>query len=158
MKRLLYACSFALIAGTMVLPGVAAAQSSFSQNVGCGLGSIALKERDTILHQVLAVTTNGILGNQTFGISSGTLECQRPAKFAQSEKLNVFVAANMDSLAMDIAAGHGESLVTLAELMEVPSEGRADFYASLQQNFRKIYTSSSIESADVIDNVAKVAL
>lgn len=158
MKRLLYVCSFALLAGTIALPGIAAAQSSFTQNVGCGLGSIAMKERDTILHQVLAVTTNGTFGNQTFGITSGTLECQKPAKFAENEKLNVFVAANMDNLAMDMAAGHGESLVTLAELMEVPAEGRDGFYSSLQQNFKKIYTSSSIESADVIDNIAKVAL
>lgn len=156
MKRLFLGFSFAIIAGTM-LASTAAAQSSFSQNVGCGLGSIAMKERDTILHQVLAVTTNGTFGNQTFGITSGTLECQKPAKFAENEKLNTFVAANMDDLAVDMAAGHGERLVTLAELMEVPSENRGEFYASLQQNFKNIYTSSGVESADVIDNVAKVA-
>lgn len=156
MKRLFLSCTFALMAGTM-LASEAAAQSSFTQNVGCGLGSIALKERDTILHQVLAVTTNGTFGNQTFGITSGTLECQRPAKFVENEKLNTFVAANMDSIAVDMAAGQGESLVTLAELMEVPADSRVEFYASLQQNFRGIYTSSGVESADVIDNIAKVA-
>lgn len=159
MKRLLYLCSFALLAGTIVLPGVAAAQSSYDTNTGCGLGNMLFQEigQDKTLFQILAVTTNGILGNQTFGITSGTLECQMPARFVENEKLNTFVAANMDSLAMDMAAGNGESLVTLAELMEVPAESRAGFYASLQQNFKKIYTSADIESAGVIDNIAKVA-
>lgn len=157
MKRLLQVCSLALLAGTM-LAGEAVAQNAFTQNVGCGLGSIALKERDTVVHQVLAVTTNGILGNQTFGITSGTLECQRPANFVENEKLNTFVAANMDSLALDMAAGHGESLLTLAELMEVPSGERPGFYSALQQNFRAIYASSDIESGALIDNIARAAL
>jgi len=74
-----------------------------------------------------------------------------------NEKLKNFVAANMETLAQDMAAGNGESLVTLAELMEVPAEKRGAFYASVQANFTKIYTSSDVQSAEVIDNIAKAA-
>lgn len=159
MKRLVISgCALALLFGVAALPGIASAQSTFGKNVGCGLGSIIMKEKDGTIYQVLAVTTNGTLGNQTFGITSGTLECQQPATFASSDKLNEFVAANMDTLAMDMAAGSGETLVTLAELMEVPAESRASFYASLQANFTSIYTSSAVQSAEIIDNIAKVSL
>lgn len=158
MKRLLTGCTMALLVGTAALPLSASAQGTFNQNVGCGVGSIIMKERDSTIFQVLAVTTNQILFNQTFGITSGTLECQQPVTFAGNMKLQRFVAANMDAIAQDMAAGSGESLATVAELMEVPAERRAGFYAAAQRNFEKVFTSASVDSAQVIDNLAAAAL
>ena len=40
---------------------------------GCGLGSMAFGDQPGGI-QILAATTNGILGNQTFGITFGTLQ------------------------------------------------------------------------------------
>jgi hypothetical protein len=123
------------------------------KNTGCGLGTLIMKGNEGLLFQVLAVTTNGTFGNQTFGITSGTLDCDKPAKFASNEKINTFVADNMDSLANDIARGQGEYLNTLAVLMEVPEGTRADFYSKLQSNFSRIYPSTSITSVDVVKNI-----
>ncbi len=53
----------------------------------------------------------------------------------------------MDNLAKDIAAGHGETLDTLAELMEVPLQERAEFYSRLQTNFSNIFTSTDIQAS-----------
>lgn len=125
-------------------------------NAGCGVGSLAFGDKDGVLYQLFATFTNSICGNQTFGMSTGTLDC-KPASFASSEKLNRFVAENMDVLAQDIAAGQGEALETVAELIEVPKDKRADFYASLQKNFSKIYTSGNVQSAEVIDSIILVA-
>jgi hypothetical protein len=58
----------------------------------------------------------------------------------------------MDNLAQDIAQGRGESLDTFAELLQVPVDQRPAFNAKLQRNFDKIFTSSSVELASVIDN------
>lgn len=142
----------------MMAPAVSSAQSNFDANVGCGLGNILLKEKDTSVFQALAVTTNGLFGNQTFGISSGTLGCKQPSRFVKDERLKKFVAENMDTLAQDMSKGSGESLSTLAELMKVPAEKRVGFYSTLQANFTKIYTSGTVQSAEVIDNISKVAL
>lgn len=156
MKRLtISGCALAVLLGFAALPAEA---QTFDQNVGCGLGSILMKERDATLYQVLAVTTNQTLWNQTIGITFGVFGCQQPAVFVENEKLKTFVAANMESLAQDMAAGSGESLVTVAELMDVPVEKRAVFYASLQSNFNEIFTSGSVESADVIENISKTSL
>ena len=122
-------------------------------NTGCGLGYIIMQGNDGLLYQVLAVTTNGTFGNQTFGISSGTLECEKPGKFASKEQLNKYVAENMDNLANDIARGQGEYLNTLAVLMEVPEGSRAEFYAKLQGNFSEIYPSTNVTSVDVLTNI-----
>src|SRR5574340_791535 len=52
----------------------------------------------------------------------------------------------MDALATDIANGQGETVDTLAVMMEV--EDKAAFVAKLQANFDKIYTADSVSSAD----------
>lgn len=131
---------------------------SLKDNVGCGLGSMIFENtKDSIAIEVLAATTNGILGNQTFGITTGTLGCRTPAKWVSNEMLNKFVASNMDGLAKDIAMGKGENLDTLAELMGVSPEKRPEFNATLQTNFSNIFTSEKVESADVIDNIVAVS-
>lgn len=125
-------------------------------NTGCGLGYMAFPNQDTVLEQVFAATTNGTSGNQTFGISSGTSNCDKPSEWASNERLNLFVAENMDNLAGDIAKGQGEYLSTLAVLMEIPEETRPDFYSKLQDNFSSIYTSEAVSHVDVITNIESV--
>ena len=120
-------------------------------NTGCGLGNQVISNQDSVLMQVFAATTNGTSGNQTFGITSGTSGCAKPAKFVSNDKANEFVAGNMDALALDISNGQGEALTTLATLLNVSNTDT--FASTLQANFDKIYTSSNVSSANVIDNI-----
>jgi Protein of unknown function (DUF3015) len=128
-------------------------------NTGCGLGTMLFQnnaDHSTLL-QSLQATTNGSFGTQTFGITSGTSECKQPSKLAKNDRLNEFVVANMDNLAKEIAMGKGETLEAFAELMQVPSEKRPEFYRTLQTNFAKIFTSENVQMANVVDNVATVS-
>ena len=124
-----------------------------NENTGCGLGSLIIKNQSTTALQVLAATTNGTSGNQTFGITSGTSNCNKPNNFVSNDKLNKFVEDNMDELALDISAGKGETLETVAKLMNV--ENNSEFSAKLQANFSNIYSSQNVTSANVIDSIAK---
>jgi len=123
-------------------------------NTGCGLGSQIIKNQDSVAMQLFAATTNGTSGNQTFGITSGTLGCAKPAKFVSNDRANEFVAGNMDALALDISNGQGEALSTLATLLNVANPEH--FNEVLQSNFDKIYTSEKVSSADVIDNIVSL--
>lgn len=147
-----------LVVISQMLAGAAFAGTA-RQNTGCGLGTVLWKNRaeGSILSQSLQATTNATFGNQTFGITSGTLECQEPAKAVQNDRLNHFVRANMDNLAKDIAMGKGESLETFAELLSIPADQRAAFYANLQKNFAKVFTSENVVLADVVDNAVTVS-
>ena len=120
-------------------------------NTGCGLGNQVITNQDSVLMQVFAATTNGTSGNQTFGITSGTSGCAKPAKFVSNDRANEFVAGNMDALALDISNGQGEALDTLATLLNVSNP--ETFASVLQKNFNKIYTSEDVSSANVIDNI-----
>ena len=153
MKKILMA------AALTVLMSSAAYAANARNNVGCGLGTMIWEGRadNNTMYQAFQATTNGTSGNQTFGISSGTSECQTNSKFVQNEKLIHFVQANMDNLAQDIATGRGETLDTFAEMLGVAPDRTAAFNARLQSNFDKIYTSEHVVLAEVIDNAVSVA-
>ncbi|MCP4345076.1 MAG: DUF3015 domain-containing protein [Desulfobacterales bacterium] len=125
-------------------------------NCGCGIGSMAFGENEGLVFQVLAVTTNASCGNQTFGISSGTLGCERANSVVRNEKVNTFVAENMDNLATDIASGQGETLGALADLIQVPENNRTKLFASLQNNFEKIYSSPKVTHEQVVEKIAQI--
>jgi hypothetical protein len=145
--------SAVLIAGTVFAAGTA------RENTGCGLGTMLWENKadDSSISQALQATTNGTFGSQTFGLSTGTSECKQPTRFVKNEKVNQFVAHNIDNIAKDIAMGKGESLDTLAELMEVSADKRPAFYSKLQVNFSRIFTSEKVEAADVIDNILSIS-
>jgi hypothetical protein len=147
------------VAVFFMLTGAAFAGQA-AQNTGCGLGSMLFeggKADNSTLLQAFQATTNVTLGNQTFGITSGTSNCQQPKSFVSNEKANEFMVANMDNLARDIAQGRGETLDAFAELLGVPSDKRPEFYQQLQLSFARIYTSPGIQMASVMDNIATVS-
>ena len=146
MKKILLSAIATIALSTAAFAGV-------NSQTGCGLGAVIIKDDSSAIMLALQATTNGISANQTFGITSGTLGCKK-AKFVMNERAEEFVASNMDILAKEIAVGHGESLDTLAELLEV--EDKATFSASLQANYNSIYTSQKVEMSDVLDNITTI--
>jgi hypothetical protein len=100
-------------AGALLIATVAMAGSQ--NDAGCGLGSILLKE-DEPAQQILAATTNGTSGNQTFGITTGTLGCKH-SLIKTSKAQENFVAANFKDLNRQIAAGNGEYVSSLSGLL-----------------------------------------
>ena len=146
---------FAVVLMMIALSGVGWAVDA--KNTGCGLGSMVFEGQNGLMSQTAAATTNGTFGNQTFGISSGTLNCEQFKTFAYNEKVGVFVAENMDNLARDIARGQGEYVNTLAVLLEVPDVKKASFRSQLQAHFSDIYTSNKVTHSEVVQNILVVA-
>ncbi len=148
MKKIIVSVVAVLALGT-------AASATVNNQTGCGLGSQIIKDDSSAVMLSIQATLNGTSGNQTFGITSGTSGCTK-TKLVMNERAAEFVASNMDQLAKDVAVGHGESVNTLAELLAV--EDKVAFAASLQSNYNAIYTSKNAKMADVLDNIATVAL
>jgi len=149
MKKILVS----VVAFVALSTSVMATQNS---QTGCGLGSMVIKDNSTAVMLALqSILNNAISSNQIFGITSGTSGC-RKVKIVMNKRAEEFVASNMDILAKEIAVGHGESIETLAELLEV--QDVATFSASLQSNYNSIYTSQKVEMSDVLDNIATTSL
>lgn len=118
---------------------------------GCGLGSMIF-EPDSGFTQIFAATTNGTSGNQTFGITSGTSNCDSGASTTASAK--AFVQTNRATLAKEIARGNGETIASLTKL--AGCQDSAAVGASLQRNFRSIFPNASVSDVAVSDNVVGV--
>lgn len=147
MKRNLIALTLAL-----VVPVLAQAD-----NIGtCGWGSKLFDGQKGIAPQVLAATTNGSTGNQTFGISSGTSGCTRDGVVDSTWKTAAFIDANMNRLALDMSRGQGESLSALSSVVGVQAEDSAKFNGVVHQQFAKIFSSPSVSSVEVAQGLKNV--
>lgn len=70
---------------------------------------------------------------------------------ANNEKVHQYVKGNMEVLALDMSRGEGESLETLALLLNVVD--RIAFIANLQKNFDKIYLTSDSTSQQIVARI-----
>lgn len=116
---------------------------------GCGLGSMLFTTDNAFLLSFQA-TTNGLFGNQTFAISSGTSGCEK-AVLAQNDRVEEFVASNMDQLSKEASMGRGEALDTLVELLEI--EDGENFKQRLQMNYHLVYASKTTQMNEVINQI-----
>lgn len=124
-----------------------AASSSMAgqNNIGsCGWGSKLFEGKSGVIPQVLAVTTNGTSGNQTFGISFGTSGCTQDGVVSSSWKTAMYIDGNRVALARDAAAGQGESLNVLADVMGVKDADRALFASTIKTNFATVFGNDQI--------------
>lgn len=129
---------------------VAAPMTAMADNVGsCGWGSKLFDGQQGIAPQVLAVTTNGTFGNQTFGITSGTSGCTQNGMVNSTWKTAMFIDGNKTKLARDVALGQGETLTSLAALIGIQGQDRDTFYRVAQENFKTIFPSESVTTGEV---------
>jgi hypothetical protein len=116
---------------------------------GCGLGSMAFGDQPGAV-QVLAATTNGLFGTQTFGITSGTSNCG-PGLVAQGTK--AFVEANRVALAKDAARGQGDAIGAIAVINKC--ENVPAVAAALQRDFKVIFPTEQASDVQVTNALLK---
>ena len=145
-----------LIAGVCIAGTQLFAAGTVRENCGCGLGSMALGDETGLVSHVVGATLNGISGNQTFGVSSGTLDCDQYEGFASSKEVEIFVADHMDHIATEAAVGEGAYLSALADLLQVQPADRPEFFASIQLNFNEIFTGSDVQATDVTRSIVSL--
>ena len=122
----------------------------FADNVGPGLGRIALEGKSGKGWELLGTFLNGLCYNGTFAITFGTSGYQDGARIGMADA-DLFIAENMDSLAKDIAIGEGEYLDTLTDILAV--EDKVAFKTTLHENFSNIYTSSKVSADEVSSRI-----
>ena len=123
---------------------------------GCGLGSMAWRGQSGILPQSLAMTTNGMFGSNTFGVTFGTSGCDPNGRITggTGRMMLAFLEDNMEQFAMDAAAGQGETIETIAGILDVDSETLGK---QIQQKFAYIFPDENVEVADVTLRVMEIA-
>ena len=121
---------------------------------GCGWGSMLMDGKSGKTYNVLAATTNGTFGNQTFGITSGTAGCDGSKTIHRAA--TDFLDDNMEKVAKDMSTGQGESLDTLASLMGIEEQDKVKFFEVTHDNFSTIFPSDSASSVEVMASIEEV--
>lgn len=148
--------AYTVAAVTLFATAAASAADRDPNNVGCGLGTVVWEGQSGQGAQLLAATTNGTFGTQTFGITSGTSGCARSGRVYRPDELAHFIGPNMDRLVQDMAVGHGEALASVADLLGIAKGDQDAFFTVTQRNFSRIVPSDSVTAADVATSLNAV--
>lgn len=133
-----------------VKPEVLSGEGAYG-SAGCGLGSVIF-EPSAGFTQVFAATTNGLFGNQTFGITSGTSNCDGPPVTANA--VASFIVANRAALSVDVARGGGETIQSLGAMAQCQSG--AGLGGTLQKNFSDIFPNAQVSDQQVSQSMLRV--
>jgi len=115
-------------------------------DAGCGLGSMVFEGKKDAVSQILASTTNGTSGSQTFGITFGTSNCNKNGLIKTSMQRESYIEANYKDIARDVARGNGEYLTNLAKLYGYENNV-ATFASILKTNYSKIFSANDAKVA-----------
>ncbi len=140
-----------ILAALLVFVSASAFAASY-QTQGCGLGSTIWTDGSSLMHQVLGATTNGTSGNQTFGMTSGTSNCELDGAGGQAQ--TVFIEANRVALANDIARGQGKTLTSLVKMYGCTNTTAAR--TALQKNYETIFPSEGVSATEIGSSISTI--
>ena len=145
----LYFASVAL--GALMLAAPAGAHDA----TGCGLGSMAWRGDSGVVPQLGAVITNTLTGTQTFGISSGTSGCDPNGYITGGTQRMVynFIENNMEQYALDAAKGEGETIATIAGILNLDEAKVAE---ASQQHFAELFPNQDADAVYVTVKLLEV--
>src|SRR5262249_33013535 len=148
--------TLALIAVTGLLLGLGTAGLARADSygmAGCGLGSLVFGTDNSKLMQILAATTNGTFGNQTFGITSGTSNCVEAGVVKAEKEQFAFVEVNFQDLKRNMAAGGGEFLSSFATLLGCEDTAKASLAKMTQDRYETIVPSAETTPVQLLSSV-----
>jgi len=151
MKKLITIVS--LVSAVAAFPTLALAADNVG---GCGVGSMIFKGQKGIAPQVLAISTNGITLNQSFGITTGTLGCTQDGMVTSNMKTAMFIDSNKAQLARDMSVGGGESLASLSHLLGIEAKDQTAFNRLAKDNVTRIFTTESVATDQVVTSLREV--
>lgn len=126
--------------------------ASAHDSTGCGLGSMAWRDQAGMGPQILAATTNASFGTQTFGISTGTSGCDPNGRITGgTQKMFMsFLENNMEQYAFDASRGDGETIQTIAGILNVPADQVA---AVSKEHFNELFANEDVEVVAVAEQL-----
>lgn len=142
----------AVFAATIAISAPARAIDSTG---GCGLGSMAWRGQSGIIPQVMAMSTNATFLN-TIGVTLGTSGCDPNGRVTggTGKLVLAVIENNMEQFAMDASAGKGETIDTIAGILNVDS---TTLGAKAQQNFALLFDNENVEAVDLALRIMKLA-
>jgi hypothetical protein len=145
MNKITTTLAIAALAFTAVQSNDAQAEVPYGP-AGCGLGHMVVGA-DPGIKQIFAMTTNGVFGNQMFGITTGTLGCD----VGGTGSAMIFIQSNREAVAKDMSRGSGDTLSSLAEIGGCSDSEALSSY--LQTHFDVVFSDVAVSDQAVGERV-----
>ncbi len=139
----------------LVMLGATAARADGFSMAGCGLGSLLFGSDDSKLMQILASTTNGTFGSQTFGITSGTSNCTSGGTVKAEREQAAFAEVNFHDLKRNMASGGGEFLTSFATLLGCTDSAKPTFAKMAQDRYETLLPTTTTTPIQMLSSVKK---
>jgi len=161
-ERVVIVLSVISLIGAVSLTSASAADKSMSVKLpgsggpgaasgpGCGLGYMLFQGQRGLIPQVLAATTNGTFGNQTFGMTTGTSGCSQDGIVSREHETALYAQATIENLSQEMAQGQGEHLSSLASLMGVPSDLQPVFFQLTQEHYATLFPREQNDAIEML--------
>ena len=143
-----------LISSTLLLLASSSAFAVALGGGGCGWGNALFEGQAGPAPHILAVTTNGTSGNNTFGMTTGTNGCSTSGAIGYSGKS--MLASVMDEFSEDAAKGEGEAMTAVSVAMGVSPEDRAHFAQLTHSNFSTIFPNQNVTADQVYTSLQQM--
>lgn len=140
--------------GALLLIASSSAYAVAPGGGGCGWGNALFEGQKGHAPHILAVTTNGSTGNNTFGMTTGTNGCDVSGSLGYSGKS--MLASLMDEFSEDAAKGNGEALTAMAVVLGVKPEDRQHFAQVTHNNFDTLFPNKDVTAEEVYDSLQQV--
>jgi len=141
-----------MVVGLAMLGAASVAHAQGYGMAGCGLGTYVFKDNTTGA-QILAATTNGTFGSQTFGITSGTSNCTSGGVVKAQREQAAFAEVNFQDLKRNMAAGGGEFLTSFATLLGCEDSAKPALAKMTQSKYESILPSEKTTPMQMLSGV-----
>jgi hypothetical protein len=153
MKKVIGVLGFAMV--VLSVSTVRAQGSTTYGMAGCGLGSMLFGQDNSKLMQILAATTNGTVGNQTFGITSGTSNCVESGVVKAEREQAAFAEVNFTDLKRNMASGGGEFLASFSTLLGCEERAKPVFFRMTQERYETILPTEKTSPIEMLVSVKR---
>jgi len=124
---------------------------------GCGVGKMIFEGQTGVGPNVVAAVLNDLLSGSS-SMTSGTMGCDTTKTVLIDQQKEVFVAANMDNISIDMAQGQGDYLNSLASMMGIDDKDKNSFFSLTQDKYEKLLGENESSPNQLLASLEAVML
>ena len=143
-----------VITGLILLSASSVVNAGAAGGSGCGWGQALFDGQSGKASHVLALTTNGTSGNNTFGVTTGTNGCSADGTLSYGGQ-NV-VSSIINEFSEDVARGDGDALNTVAVVYGVEEQDRETFAIVMHENFAVLFPNEDVTADEMMASIEVV--
>ena len=142
--------------GALLLTTSSAAFAASPGGPNCGWGNLLFEGETGTSYHLLGTFFNNSLGNNTFGMSSGTNGCNTDGTLTYGGKSFLSFSNILTEFTEAVAQGDGEALDAVAVMFGIEKQDRGVFAEVTHAHFDKLFPSENVTAEQVFQTLREI--